>query len=44
MTHIRITCGCNTVQDPKIFSTVKEAEDHAAATGHKLHGQITVEK
>lgn len=42
MITIKITCGCNTSKDPVVFTSLQEAEKHAIATGHVLHGSVVI--
>lgn len=42
MTMIKITCGCNTVKKPVVFTSIKDAENHAITTGHILHGSVVI--
>lgn len=44
MVLVKITCGCNTLENPVVFDKPEEALKHSVATGHTLHGQITISK
>lgn len=44
MVIVKITCGCNKQDKPMVFDTIAAAVIHSNETGHKLHGQVVIQK